>query len=831
MKKRYLASSRLLASLLIAGSILPGSILAGVSPAVGEVVPAGTAIRNTATAAYEDPNGAQYDAKSNTVQVAVAEVAGVLVTPLATIDRNGGSILPNDGVDFEFKVTNVGNDTTELFIPTDPIVAGPGTAAQVFIAGYLDAQGNRVNFTNPVLVTYPNPANARTSTIPGLPAIGAMPTGVLPAGYSYVVTIPVTIQPQAASGADITVRLGDTGANDNSLGSQNQPDAPDTALPTEVRTLDSSSETGATAAVLPATEEREASAVQSLKVGAQAQALATVLKTMKSYDAKNVAVLTDDELTYELGLRVEGTAPIASPGLTPGNLVGINVLGIGPNRVLISDAVPANTNYIAGSALSSDPQWTPVFTDAPLSTPAPAATWYTAAPPSGQPVTRVGFVYNAATNALSMGYRITGMTFKVRTTGASGSSSNIVNLAQVFGQTEGITGNTAPLVYDESGDAQPSNFNDNGTPGATASLTPSSTTIPNGQANPTNHGVDSANNNSGQGPGGEDNVYTIALPGTVLNGPIGMPGAVGRVDNNDDFTNRSAALPANALPGSTIDPAAVTFQNTVSNPSPTASLTGLLLVPDAANFTPATGEQLPPNQTQVTLTYGGQTAVYAFDTTAGNFILQSGAPIQIPSLAPGQQVNYSVAVDLPAGTPLSTDTGKGFAVPLYAFVDQDGDSRPDPIAVEPMQNRTIDRVYTGFLKLAKTVTLLEANGTVAADQTNAKRGQLLEYAVTYENISIAPVGVGNVTLNANNITLTEDGDNGNNTWAKETNGAIQTSHVLASVTSTYGTTAYWPSGEQTGTTKATDVSRYVHQPGVVIQPQTLGQFTFRRKIN
>ena len=99
----------------------------------------------------------------------------------------------------------------------------------------------------------------------------------------------------------------------------------------------------------------------------------------------------------------------------------------------------------------------------------------------------------------------------------------------------------------------PSNFNDNGTPGGN---TPRS-----GVAAPAADGINSGNNNTGTGANGQDNVFTVAPAGTILNGPQGQPGAVGPTDDNDDFTDSSAPVAAGTAPGSTVSPPPV--------PSPT----------------------------------------------------------------------------------------------------------------------------------------------------------------------------------------------------------------------------------------------------------------------
>lgn len=797
MKRRIRCTGRR----LLATTLLVGSALSMSTSALAAGTAAGTTISNTATATYEDPNapGTTINATSNTVTVTVAEVAGITATPLAITDVNGGTVLPNDVINYDYRITNVGNDPTRFFLPGTATVTGPGTA------GTLQYSTDGGTTFNPVTA-------------------GGLTTASVPAGSSVIVRVPITVSSLASSGSTIAVRLGDTGPNDNSAATQNQPNATPTST-TKIRTIDNGDGTATgEAAGAPSNGEREASVTQQVLVGSQPQAFAAILKTRTAYSDSGTAALNDDVLTYGLSLRVDATAPSGSSGLSPANLAGTTVNGIGTNRVLVSDAIPTGTTLTGTPTAPTTPAaWTVIYTTDPTTTIASNATWTATRPASG--ITRVGFVYDATTTPIAAGTTITGFSFQVTTTGVTGTTT-IANIAQVFGQTAG--GGTT-LVYDESGDQSPSNFNDDGTTG--------SNTPTNGVANPTTDGVDSNGNNTGTGPGGEDNVYTVAATGTILNGPNGQPAAVGPTNNNDDFTNKSSNIPANTAPGSTIDPNAVTFLNTINNPT-TGSLSNILLVPDSANFTPGTGEVLPPTGTTVTLTYGAQTAVYTYN--GANFVFTSGSAITIPTLTAGTSVNYSVAVDLPAGTPLSTDTGNGFTIPIYAFQDVNGNGRPDLATVEPTQNRSIDRVYTGFLKVVKDARILDTDGTTVVENytqtptaANLRVGRFIEYRITYTNISIAPVGAGNVTLNAGNVIITEDGTTGTNTWAKDndSNGIIDTSNVVGSTTAQFGTITYSPSGDQTGTTQATDVTRYANTLGISIQPGASGTFTFRRKIN
>jgi hypothetical protein len=108
--KRYRALT--LATILAGGGTLQlaSSLLA--QPATGT-------ISNTATATYQDPNDPNntFTAVSNTVTVKIAEVAGITVVAATPNDQNGGNVTTGDTLDFVFTVTNVGNDTTNIFIP------------------------------------------------------------------------------------------------------------------------------------------------------------------------------------------------------------------------------------------------------------------------------------------------------------------------------------------------------------------------------------------------------------------------------------------------------------------------------------------------------------------------------------------------------------------------------------------------------------------------------------------------------------------------------------------------------------------------------------------
>ncbi|WP_197064775.1 hypothetical protein [Leptolyngbya sp. KIOST-1] len=798
----------LLVTLLVVGSTLQilGPVLAQVA--------AGTAIRNTATATYEDPSapGVQIDATSNTVEVVVAEVGGVTVTgdAVQNLSNPGGQILPNDQLAYDFEVTNVGNFDTNFHLPATATVTGAATAGGILVS--LDGG-----------TTFVPLADVSTNGVLNTPT---------PAGGSILVRVPVTVNANAPSGAEISVRLGDTAAGPDGS-TQNQPDDQDGPQANEVRTTGGS----------PVNGQREAQGILSIQVGSQPQAFATLLKSRINTALNNPNDLTDVVLTYGLSLRVEGSAPVGSPGFVAAALAGqsITVNGTAGNYILVSDAIPAGT-VLTGTP-SAPAGWQVVYTTAPTTTFANAAAWTTIAPGDLSIVTRIGFVRNTAVEpTIAAGTTVTGFTFQVVTSGVDPvAGQSIENLGQVFGAT---AGNPNRLVYDESGDQNPNNLNDDGTPGPG---------ITSGVANSAIQGVDPnsgdnnpATDNQGIGPGGEVNVFVLLPPGALLHGPQGQPAAVGPTSNNDDFTNQ--AIPGNVTPApgaGLAAPVTISFTNTVQNPG-TAPITNILLVPrDLAAVAGIDNTDLP-NGTVVEIVYNGIRAPYTYNQGTGTFTFTGGAgtdTVRINSLPAGTSVNYTVNVTLPAGTGLSTENNQGgYPVPVVAFSDT-GIVNGLPDAGEA-QNLTINRSYVGYLRLSKEVRILNANGTEiqgftdSPNPANIVPGNILEYRIVYNNISEASTGSGNVTLNANNVVITEDGTTGDltdptdtgNTWALEANGVIITSNVQGMATATQGPIMFANGGDRSGPTQATDVIRYVNTVGVV-QPQADGSFTFRRRIN
>jgi hypothetical protein len=135
---------------LVAGLFIAGGVFQLVTPVLAAPA-ANTTISNTATASYTDPStGTTLSATSNTVTVTVAEVAGIDVSPLNT----PGSAQPGGTLNYDFKITNTGNDPTRFVLPSTATITGTGVAgasiSQIITAGVDGILGNADDQTIPV---------------------------------------------------------------------------------------------------------------------------------------------------------------------------------------------------------------------------------------------------------------------------------------------------------------------------------------------------------------------------------------------------------------------------------------------------------------------------------------------------------------------------------------------------------------------------------------------------------------------------------------------------------------------------------------------------------
>ena len=835
---------------LIATAFIANGFFPFVAPALAEGTKAGQTISNTATATYQDPNdpGKPLSTTSNTVVVTVAEVAGITISNLGVVDSTpADNIKIGDTLTYTFALKNVGNDPTRFRIPNLATTTGPVVAGNLSYS--IDGGKNYLVISGDII------------------------TSSIPVGGTVLVQVPVTVQAGANANDPITVELGETPNNNQNVARINNGG--------DVYTVDNPDAPTITDEIpgVPINGTREASNTQTSTVGSNINnlALATLLKTATYDPGADTTIITDDRITYNLSLRVEGS-DVTGLGITPKALTGyaMTVTGLNSgnpgNYILVSDVIPAGT--VLSAAPTAPTGWTAVYSTAVATNVKPtdaAAAWTTTAPALGT-VTRVGFVRDTtATSDIPAGTTVTGFAIPLAIpVGTVATTLTINNIAQLVGQTPGTGG--LP-VYDESGDQNPSNYSGtvgNMTPGAasTNGILPTDAaavlaTIIDGVADPASQGIDTNNDNTGTGPGGEDNQLTITTTAPVagvLNGPLNAAGATGPDGTtNTDFTNKSSLIPAGTNPGSTIDPAPVPFTNTVQNTS--GAPNDVRLAPTV----PANRLDLPTG-TKVTITRGSDSAVYTYDQAgSGSFtIAPGGTPISIPNVATGATVNYGVEVDLPAGTKLSTDTLTdytgdtewGYPVPITATIGTGNTAK---------SNITIDRVYTGFLQLLKFSKILKGTGPdVIGNQGNFNStpaytntgividpdpatgdeartpspGNIIQYEIRYKNISTSQgTGTGNVILQAQNVVITEQGDlsttagDGKNNWAKDNDGdgIIDTSNVIGTATAI--TTTFTPNGDISGATPATDVTKYVNSPTTSIAPQTSGTFTFQRKLN
>ncbi|AKG20365.1 beta strand repeat-containing protein [Calothrix sp. 336/3] len=831
---------------LVTTTLLAGGFFQLIAPVIAEGTEGGEQISNTATATYEDPNNpnSTINATSNTVIVTVAEVAGITVKASgitdATTSATNTTVQVGDLLIANFVITNVGNDPTKFRIPNLATVTGPGT-----VSGTLPNNGTLNNLQYSIDGGQ-NWINITNSTVE---------TASIAPGGTVLVRVPVTVQAGAQTNDTITVTLGNTPGNQQNI--LRTPDGGD------VFTVDNANK--AVAGEVdgsPVNGTREASDTQTIKVGTTAKTytLATILKTRTDYSNSGTPNIDDDIVTYGLGIRVEQNDPTGQ-GITPAPLVGTAIPGLSGQRILVSDAIPQGTEL--AEAPTAPPGWLVVYsTNDPTAQDANQATW-TTTQPALNTVRRIGFVNDPnIITSMAPGATENRFSIKIKTTGApntNGPDSFVINnIAQLFGQTPGTN---AP-VYDDSGDNVPSNYTD----GAGVWTPPTGTdtnsdgipdTLPPGNVDDGyvtdstdlgNNGTDTGNNNTGTGAGGEVNSFPISEPvaSAVLNGPQNVPGATGPSgQTNDDFTNKSAPVPANTTPGSQINPPGVGFTNTVQNNG--TSVGDISLVP---TLPPGMNSLDLPDGTKVTITYDNQSAVYTYNQSTGSFTGPT-TPVTILGVQPGTSVNYGVEVDLPAATPLSTDTISqysgdkefGFPVPILATIDT------AEAGTNNGTNITIDRVYTGFLRLIKESRILPGTGPAVVTgqdvfSTTPKTpspGNIIEYRIRYKNISDPQAGNGNVILNADKVVITEDGVSGGNNWAldNDSDTKIDTSNVVGSAQDSgtaniqffAGNPATATTADQTGTTANTDVTKYINTVTGIVPPGTERTFTFQRKMN
>jgi hypothetical protein len=452
-------------------------------------------------------------------------------------------------------------------------------------------------------------------------------------------------------------------------------------------------------------------------------------------------------------LRLTLTAP-AGPVAPGGDIAYTWQLANTGSRSASAQALGPNTGvYIVAPV--------PVGTALKTGQSFPAGTLYTTDPVTTAPLAAVW----SATPPGALG-AVTRVAFNVGSSLAAGASSSAVTMTvtvradvnasvpiRQIGDAFGRTG-LGSAITDQSGDA-----------------------VSNGGDGNASFDEDALPGNAAPQFNGVPQSTSLLLSGAVLLGPSGSPAAVGPTGNNDDYTNKTVTGgTAGVAPGGVTTAAStVVFTNTVQN-------TGN--GDDTFTFTAPT---VPAGFTVELSTNGGA----SYTALGGG----GSATLAVPF---GATANVLVRVTAPAGRTVLT----GYGAVIRAT------SANTPAA----SNDTIDRLFTGFVRADKAVTVI--NSTGVGGPSDPVPGAVVEYAITYSNVSTA-TGAGNADLAATGVTIVEDGNAAPNTWG------ANTTQVVGSASDTRGGVI---SGDAAGSTSLTDAV-----PGS-LGPGQSGVFRFRRTI-
>jgi hypothetical protein len=259
----------------------------------------------------------------------------------------------------------------------------------------------------------------------------------------------------------------------------------------------------------------------------------------------------------------------------------------------------------------------------------------------------------------------------------------------------------------------------------------------------------------------------------VLLGPCSSAYAEGPTGTNDDFTNRNVGW---AVPSSTVTaaPATVVFRNTLEN---TGSLDDVFNVSVRA---------LP----------AGFRAEISTDFGAHYVTLEGpSAPVPI-AVSYRASVTFFLRMAVPSGLNL-----------LNRF---DTIIRAESTLNPKVFNETIDRIYTGFVRIEVAWKTVAATG--GSSVSEAAPGSEIECEVRYANIS-NEAGSGNEQLTASNLVISESGNRPPNNWGTTTD------HIVGA-TDTHGG---YIVGDREGSTCLTDTINS-------LAPGESGIFKFRRRI-
>ena len=327
------------------------------------------------------------------------------------------------------------------------------------------------------------------------------------------------------------------------------------------------------------------------------------------------------------------------------------------------------------------------------------------------------------------------------------------------------TGINASIPIDEIGDV----FGKNS---INASITDQS-----GDTTP-NNGDGNANFDEGYTAGAGHGVIqrtTLTQVGAVLIGPSGAAAAVGPTDNNDDYTNKAVntGISGVAPGGVTTASGQLVYVNTIQN-------TG------NANDTYTIDAPTVPSGFTVEVSTNGGTS---YTTVSG------GGSVTL-AIAFSSSANINVRITEPSGNTVLT----GF----------DSIIRVTSGNTPSANNKTIDRLYTGFVRLDKGSSV--SNSTGVGGATDPVPGAVITFTITYTNISSSNGDANCVKLSASNVVITEDGLAGSSNWG------------------TYTTNSGTPSDSGSGTVVTVSATKYTDTIATLAAGAS-ATFTFKRSIN
>jgi len=284
-----------------------------------------------------------------------------------------------------------------------------------------------------------------------------------------------------------------------------------------------------------------------------------------------------------------------------------------------------------------------------------------------------------------------------------------------------------------------------------------------------NFGDGNANFDEGSVPPPHGVIQQTALKkvGNVLIGPSGAPAAVGPTDNNDDYSNKSVntGIAGVAPGGVTTASGQLVYVNTIQN-------TG-----NANDTYTIDAPTVPSGFTVEVSTNGGS----SYTTVSGGF---------------GASANINVRITEPSGNTVLT----GYDTIVRVT------SGNTPAA----NNKTIDRLYTGFVRLDKASSV--SNSTGVGGATDPVPGAVITYNVTYTNVSSSNGDANCVKLTASSLVITEDGLAAPNNWG------------------TYTANSGSPSDSGSGTVVTVSATKYTDTIAS-LAPGASAVFTFKRSIN